>query len=107
MASIFSRLGALFTGRPAAAGGHNPEQVMREMDGLKVFATPQKEGPTYRIAGRIEKETDGKLMVRKFIRADVVNDPDEAMEFTFRKAQQIIEQNGRTLFSDGAEERNV
>ena len=107
MASFFSRLGSLFTGRPAGDGGASANEAVREINGLKVVAAPIKEGGTYRIAGRIEKEAEGNVMVRSFIRADVFNSPDEAVEFTFRKAEQIIQQNGAMLFQDGAETRNV
>ncbi len=104
MASIFSRLGSLFSGGGSEGA---TEEVVRELDGVRVIATPIKEGGTYRVAGRIEKDVDGKLLVRRFIRADVVNDPTEATEFTLRKGQQIVEQNGPSLFSDGVEERNA
>ncbi|MCO6185881.1 HlyU family transcriptional regulator [Rhizobium sp. L1K21] len=107
MASFFSRLGSLFTGRSTDDGGSSGKEAVREINGLTVVAAPIKEGGTYRIAGRIEKEAEGKVMVRSFIRADVFNSPDEAVEFTFRKAEQIIQQNGSTLFQDGAEARNV
>ncbi len=104
MASILSRLGSLFGG--GSSSGSALEAV-REVDGVKIIATPQKEGPAYRVAGRIEKEVDGRILVRRFIRADLVNDPEEVMELIFRKAQQIIDQNGPSLFSDGAEDRNA
>ena len=105
MASFFSRLGSLFSG--GGASGKVGEEDMREYEGLRLFAVPQKDGATYRVAGRIEKDIDGKTLVRNFIRADVINDFDEAKEFTFRKARQIVEQNGAALFSDGEPTRQV
>ncbi len=45
--------------------------------------------------------------MRNFIRADMFGSSDDAIECTVRKAQQIIDQNGPSLFSDGARVRQV
>ena len=45
--------------------------------------------------------------MRNFIRADVFTSSDDAVESTFRKAQQIIDQNGASLFGDGEKIRQV
>jgi hypothetical protein len=103
MASIFSRMTALLGG--GAKRESEPTKLhVQEIDGYKVIASPMREGGQFRISGRIEKQTDGQALVRHFIRADVFTSEDEAVEATFRKANQIIAQSGKTLFADGAAE---
>lgn len=80
---------------------------MQKIGDYTVYATPRKEGAQYRLAGRIEHEVNGRKMVRNFVRADLFSSEDDTVETTFRKAKQIIDQNGPTLFGDGAEERQV
>jgi hypothetical protein len=45
--------------------------------------------------------------VRNFIRADLFSSSDDALECTVRKAQQIIDQHGPSLFGDGEKLRQV
>lgn len=101
MASIFSRLSSLFGGsaKPAAP---QPKEHAREISGFRVVATPLREGAQFRLAGRIEKDEDGAVLVREFIRADLFSTEEDAVDVTFRKAEQIISQSGRALFADGA-----
>lgn len=72
-----------------------------------IHAEPIREGSQFRLAGRIEREVEGRLLQRKFIRADVFTSLDDALDCTFRKAQQIVDQNGPALFGDGEETRSV
>lgn len=88
----------------APAGG---KQRMERIGEYAVFATPMKEGGQWRLAGRIESDTPEGVKVRKFIRADLFSSEDDAVETTFRKAKQIIDQHGAGLFGDGAAERQV
>lgn len=101
MASIFSRLSSMFGGSSAPAAA-NAKEHTREIGGLKVVARPIREGAQYRVAGRIEKEAEGSVLTREFVRADVFSSEDEAVDVTLRKAEQIITQTGKTLFADGA-----
>ena len=80
---------------------------MERIGEYAVYATPIKEGGQWRLAGRIENDAPEGLMVRKFIRADLFSSEDDAVETTFRKAKQIIDQHGVGLFGDGAAERQV
>ena len=50
---------------------------------------------------------NGETLVRNFIRADVFTSVDDAVETTFRKAHQIIDQHGPALFGDGEKIRQV
>ena len=106
MAGFFSKIfGAFSSGSGDAPANSNA--AMQRIGDYSVFATPIREGGQYRLAGRIEKETADGILVRNFIRADQFSSESDAVETTFRKAQQIIEQNGPSLFADGAAQRQV
>ena len=111
MASFFSNILSIFGGpaKPdaaASAPAKSAGQSQAYAD-CTIFATPQREGNQFRLAGRIEKDVGGDILVRNFIRADVFTSEDDAIETTFRKAQQIIDQNGPSLFGDGEKTRQV
>jgi hypothetical protein len=74
---------------PAASSDYN---------GFTILATPYQEGGQWQMCGVIEKEIAGIQKSHRFIRADKFSGRDEAAEFTTRKAQQIIDQMGDTLF---------
>jgi hypothetical protein len=112
MASILSNILSIFTGGGAGAtGATKPAEAAFSQSqtyaDCTIFATPQREGSQFRLAGRIEKQVNGETLVRNFIRADVFTSVDDATETTFRKAQQIIDQNGASLFGDGEKVRQV
>ncbi len=111
MASIFSNILSIFTGSGAASSAAKPAEassVQSQAYGdCMIFATPQREGNQFRLAGRIEKQVNDETLVRNFIRADVFTSVDDAVETTFRKAQQIVDQNGPSLFGDGEKIRQV
>jgi hypothetical protein len=74
---------------PAASSDYN---------GFTIQATPYQEGGQWQMCGVIEKEIAGETKSHRFIRADKFAGRDEAAEFTTRKAQQIIDQMGDTIF---------
>ncbi|MBB4189992.1 hypothetical protein GGE45_002599 [Rhizobium aethiopicum] len=108
MASFISNLFSMFSGgaKPAsqAAGPSSEPQLYGD---CTIYAEPRKEGSQYRLAGRIEKKVADEVLVRNFIRADMFSSSDDAIECTVRKAQQIIDQHGSSLFSDGEKIRQV
>lgn len=106
MASLFSKFFSMFSGG-GAAPSTAPAAEPQSHAGCTIYAEPMREGSQYRLAGRIEKQVDGKVMVRSFVRADMFTSMDDALECTFRKARQIIDQNGASLFADGAEHRTA
>jgi hypothetical protein len=108
MASIFSSIFSMFSGgaKPAGTAAGVAAEPLLYGD-CTIYAEPQKEGGQYRLAGRIEKTVGEDVLVRNFIRADMFSSSDDAIECTVRKAQQIIDQNGSSLFSDGAKVRQV
>jgi hypothetical protein len=69
-----------------------------EYNGFTIQATPYQEGGHWQMCGVIEKEIAGTRKSHRFIRADKFSGRDEAAEFTTRKAQQIIDQMGDTVF---------
>jgi hypothetical protein len=104
MASIFSKFFSMLSG-----GGAEPKAEAKvepqEHAGCRIFAEPMREGSQIRLAGRIEKDVDGRTLVRTFVRADMFTAMDDALDCTFRKGRQIIDQNGASLFADGQENR--
>lgn len=105
--SILSSILSIFTGSSSSNGAAKPMAEPRSYKDCVIHAEPIREGSQFRLAGRIEREVDGRVLQRKFIRADVFSSLDDALEGTFRKAQQIIDQNGPALFGDGEETRSV
>lgn len=106
MTSFVSRIVSLF-------GGSRPSEPVAAAESreayqdVEIVAQPMKEGNQYRIAGRIEKKEGDRVMLRHFIRADIFSSEKEAAEFTIRKAKQIVDQHGKSLFADGAAEGRV
>ncbi|NKN36650.1 transcriptional activator HlyU [Agrobacterium sp. a22-2] len=112
MASFLSNILSLFSGAPksgaAKSGSAAKLAAEPQVHGdCTIFAEPMREGNQFRLAGRIEKVVDGETLERVFIRADVFSSADDALDGTFRKARQIIDQNGASLFSDGAKSRSA
>lgn len=106
MASIFSSLFSLFSGNGQPAKAAREAEPVPYNDCL-IFPAPIAEGSQFRLAGRIEKNVNGEILVRTFVRADMFSSLDDAVTFTVRKAEQIIDQNGAALFSDGVKSRTA
>lgn len=107
MASFLSGILSIFSGGSKPEASAAPAAEPQLHGDCRIFATPIREGNQLRLAGRIEKEVGGEVLVRSFIRADVFTSMDEAVDCTFRKARQIIDQNGPSLFSDGEKSRSA
>lgn len=107
MASFFSGILSLFSGGAKSAEAAAPAAEPQVHGDCMIHPTPIREGNQFRLAGRIEKEVAGEVLVRNFIRADVFTSLDDALDCTYRKARQIIDQNGASLFSDGERSRSV
>ncbi len=118
--SIFSKL---FGGSKEK----EPEGPKREdtvkFEGYLIAAAPERaENGQWRMAGYIIKPMGDKHssgsdadaeenvsvdLERYFIRADVFSTREEAVEFSVKKAQQIIEQQSQRIFADGKESGRV
>ena len=105
MASFFSKL--FGRGGDQASSTSAPKEETEAYNDLLLVAAPIQEGGQFRLAGRIEKRDGERVLSRGFIRADLFSSRDDAVSVTFRKARQIVDQNGPSLFSDGAESRQV
>ena len=82
-------------------GGPKAESAPAEREayeGFDIAAAPIAEGGQYRLAGTISKEIDGTVHEHQLIRADLFTSRDEAVAFTFRKARQVIDEQGERLF---------
>jgi hypothetical protein len=69
-----------------------------EHEGFTIHATPYSHEGQWQMCGVIEKEIGGELKSHRFIRADRFAGKTDAVEMTFLKARQIIDQNGERLF---------
>lgn len=80
----------------------NPEdQVPNEIyKDVEIRANPIKaDGGQWRVAGTLTKNIEGNTATRKFIRADLVQNQDEAVKASVNKAKMIIDQNGPGLWN--------
>ena len=86
-------------GRSASGASGSFAAETREFEGHIIHAEPVKDNGQWRLAGHITKEENGEIKEHKFVRADVFPSRDDAVEFTFRKGELIINQMGKSLFS--------
>ncbi|MEQ8877178.1 MAG: HlyU family transcriptional regulator [Phycisphaerales bacterium] len=93
-----SLLSRLFGGKPGPGKDPAPAHDPVEYEGFTIHPEPIKEGGTWRVAARIEKEIDGEVMSQQLIRADMISDPDQAAAESTRKAQRLIDERGERLF---------
>jgi hypothetical protein len=92
---LFGRLGG---------GGKEPDAPVAatvEYKGYRIRPTPFREGGQFQTAGVIEKTTDAGVKEHRFVRAEKHPTQNDAVEFSVRKAQQIIDQLGDGIFKDG------
>ena len=105
--SILSSILSIFTGGSSSESAAKPMAEPQTYKDCVIHAEPIRAGSQYRLAGRILRTVEDRVLERKFIRADVFTSLDDALDCTVRKAQQIIDQNGPALFGDGEESRIV
>ncbi len=98
MASFFSKL---FGGSSSKAPGESKRSDPISYNDLTIQAAPEEAGDQWRLAGYIIKQVDDAALERKFLRADTFPSRDEAIEYSVRKAKQIIDEQGARLFADG------
>ena len=85
-------------GNDSAAKADNAPAATEAYEGFTIHAMPYQENGQWQMRGVIEKEIGGELKSHRFIRADRFAGTTEALEMTFLKARQIIDQNGERLF---------
>jgi hypothetical protein len=79
--------------------GAESKTPTEDYKGYRITATPIAEGTTFRVSATIEKEIDGELRTHKLIRADTVQGQEAAEAACFRKAKQVIDEQGERIFS--------
>ena len=89
--SLFSKL---FGG----GSGSAPEAETETYEGFTLTPDPIREGQSWRIAARIEKEIDGETKSHQLIRADTLGDRESAISASVGKAKQLIDEQGDRLF---------
>lgn len=75
------------------------EVVAREdHEGFELRAAPIREGNVWRVAGTVAKTEDGEERTYDFVRADTYPSQDDAAAVSLRKARQIVDEQGDTLW---------
>lgn len=90
--SLLSRLFGGGSGKPAEA----VQPV--EYNGYRIYPEPMNDGSKWRISARIEREVEGNVKSHHLIRADTLNDEQEAKDASVAKARIMIDQQGDGIF---------
>ncbi len=98
MASFFSKL---FGGSSAKSASEPQRSDPVSYNDFVIHAAPEEAGDQWRLAGVIVKQSDDGPLERTFLRADTFPSRDEAIEYSVRKAKQIIDEQGARLFASG------
>lgn len=89
-----SLLSRLFGGGSTARPTVQPE----DHNGFSIYAEPIKEGGSWRLCARIEREIGGAVKSQRMIRADTFQSQEQAMKESLAKARMLIDQQGESLF---------
>ena len=93
--SLGSFLKSLLTGS-SGTGQVKPSEPV-DYKGFSIEAAPINEDGKYRTAGYISGDVDGEIKRVQFIRADQNADLQMAIDHSISKAQQIIDEQGKSL----------
>jgi hypothetical protein len=93
-----SFLKKLFGGGADQPAGPAPAAKTLEHKGFMIEARPYKEAGQYQTAGVVWKEINGERKEHSFIRADRFAAIEDAANHAILKGQQIIDQQGDTIF---------
>lgn len=94
-------LGKFFKSLLGGSGGDAQPGPSEPIDyqGFSIEAAPINEDGKYRTAGFISGEIDGETRRIRFIRADQNADLEAAVNHSISKAQQIIDEQGKSLLN--------
>lgn len=92
-----SLLRKLFGGGRGSA--KSPAGPVESHNGFTIYAEPVKDGGTWRIGARIEKDIGGELKSHFMMRADALQSHDEACVASVNKARMFIDQQGERIFT--------
>lgn len=90
-----SLLSRLFGG--GGDGGSSKSKPSETYEGFSITAEPMKDGGSWRLAAKIEKEIGGEIKSHQLIRADTFQSAEEASSAAVAKAKQIIDEQGERL----------
>lgn len=93
-----SFLKKLFGGGGDKSAGPAPAAMTLEHKGFTIEARPYKEAGQYQTAGVVWKEVNGERKEHSFIRADRFAAIEDAANHAILKGQQIIDQQGDSIF---------
>ncbi|GLS89205.1 transcriptional activator HlyU [Psychromonas marina] len=93
---FFSGLKSLFLGD--SSGSAKTSETIKYND-FSIIPAPIREGGQYRVAGTITKGEGEALKTHKFIRSDVIDNRDECISLTIRKAKLAIDQSEDRIFN--------
>ncbi len=77
-----------------------PPPPIQEHQGFTIAATPFESEGRWQLSGVITREVDGAMKEHRFIRADAFLSRDEAVEMTFFKGRQMIDQMGDRIWNN-------
>lgn len=92
-----------FLKRLFGGGGDKPEAASKgaeaiEYKGYTISATPYKADGQFQTCGLISKEIDGVVKEHKFIRADRFAALEDAVQVSFTKGKQMVDEQGERIF---------
>ena len=93
-----SFLKRLFGGSTSSRAAEPQPAAEQEYQGYRLRSTPQKEEGQYRLCGLVEREAGGELKTHRLIRADLFTSSEDATDAFFRKARQVIDEQGDRVF---------
>jgi hypothetical protein len=97
MAGILDSIRSFFGGNGGSSAPEPANQPETYKD-CRIYAEPMAEGGQWRLAGRIVKGEGEAAKEHKLVRADLFSNRDEVIAATFRKARQVIDEQGDGLF---------
>lgn len=80
-------------------GNTEAETPIETYKDFRIIPAPMPEGSKYRLSARIEKDVDGQVRTHQVIRADTFESLEQANEVSLAKARQVIDEQGKSLFS--------
>ena len=91
---VFDFLKKHFSGR-ADNGASDSRKDAVEHEGFTIVPTPRQGENGWTTEGLIEREVDGEVESRHFIRAETHMDRDQAISHTILKGRRIIDEESR------------
>ncbi len=85
-------------GAGEGAGAEPESSEAQEYKGFTIRAAPFKADSQYQTCAVITKDVDGVAKEHRLIRADRFAALDAAVDVSFRKARQMIDEQGERLF---------